>query len=282
MRRILLVLGLLAAAVACTAAGATTNPTGSIDVDKTVHGDPDCEDDAPCFVVVVDCADQIDRRQVYDRTGHLIDGPSTFHKIPVDSVCTVIETVTGGATVTYDPAGADTTGVVVTPEDPDSDVDQRVHVMVTNTFCEKDEDDCQPPPTTTVPTTTSTTTTSTTSTTTTAPPPPPTSSTPPPTTVPPPPTTDPCEPPGYDDCQPPPTTVPPATTTEPPLSTIVTVPPTEPPATTDPCEDDDDRPGCAELARTGSDHLRPWAAAGLILLTAGAALVVVTRKRVTG
>jgi LPXTG-motif cell wall-anchored protein len=267
MRRILLVLGLLVAAVACTAAGATTTPTGSIDVDKEVDGDPDCPDDEACFEVEIVCEDQVDRRQVYDGTGHLIEGPSTYHDIPSGDVCVVTETETGGAKVTYDPAHANTTGVVITPEDPDSDEDQRVHVLVTNTFCEEDEDDCQPPPTTTVPTTTSTTTTSTT-TSTTAPPPPPTSSIPPPTTVPPPPTTDP------PTTTVPSTTVPPTTdpttTTGPPLSTIVTVPPNPP--TTDP----------GELPRTGSDHLRPWAAAGLILLTAGAALVIVTRKRVTG
>jgi LPXTG-motif cell wall-anchored protein len=265
MRRLLLVLGLLVAGVACTQAGATTNSTGSIDVDKEVDGDPPCDDDEPCFVVDIVCEDQVDRRQVYDGTGHLIEGPSTFHRIPSGDVCVVTETETGGATVTYDPGQT----VVITPEDPDSDEDQRVHVLVTNTFCEKDEDDCQPPPTTTVPTTTSTTTTSTTtSTTTTAPPPPPTSSIPPPTTVPPPPTTDP------PTTTVPATTVPPTTgpttTTAPPLSTIVTVPPNPP--TTDP----------GELPRTGSDHLRPWAAAGLIALTLGAALLVVTRKRVTG
>jgi LPXTG-motif cell wall-anchored protein len=265
MRRILLVLGLLVAAVSFTTAAATETPTGSIDVDKTVHGDPDCPDDEPCFVVVIDCADQIDRRQVYDRTGHLIEGPSTFHRIPTGTVCTVVETVTGGATVTYDPVGADTAGVVVTPEDPDSDVDQRVHVMVTNTFCKRD---CVPPPTTTVPTTTSTTTTSTT-TSTTAPPPPPTSSIPPHTTVPPPPTTD-----------PPTTTVPPTTD---PTTTTTTAPP---PPTTDPGPPPTTDPVTTtvppELPRTGSDHLRPWAAAGLILATLGVALVVVTRKRVTG
>jgi hypothetical protein len=278
MRRTLLVLGLLVAAVVTTTAATTTETqTGSIDVDKDVDGDPDCPDDEPCFVVDIDCADQVTRRQVYDGTGHLIEGPSTFHRIPVDTVCKVVETVTGGAVVTYDPVNADTVGVVITPEDPDSDEDQRVHVMVTNTFCEHD---CQPPPTTTVPTTTSTTTTTTS---TTAPPPPPTSSIPPPTTVPPPPpttvppppTTDPCEPPGYDDCGTTTTTDPTTTTTtEPPLSSIVTIPPTTAPGppTTDP----------GELARTGSDHLRPWAAAGLIALTLGAALVVVTRKRVTG
>jgi LPXTG-motif cell wall-anchored protein len=273
MRRLLLVLGLLVAGVVTTASSATetTTPTGSIDVDKEVDGDPPCKDDDPCFVVEIVCEDQVTRRQVYDGTGHLIEGPSTFHRIPSGDVCVVTETETGGATVTYDPGQT----VVITPEDPDSDEDQRVHVLVTNTFCEKDEDDCQPPPTTTVPTTTSTTTTSTT-TSTTAPPPPPTSSIPPPTTippptVPPPPTTDP------PTTTVPATTVPPTTdpttTTGPPLSTIVTVPPTDPPPTTDPP---------TELPRTGSDHLRPWAAAGLILATLGAALLVVTRKRVTG
>jgi LPXTG-motif cell wall-anchored protein len=287
MRRLLLVLGLLVAGVVTTASSATetTTPTGSIDVDKEVDGDPPCKDDDPCFVVEIVCEDQVTRRQVYDGTGHLIEGPSTFHRIPSGDVCVVTETETGGATVTYDPGQT----VVITPEDPDSDEDQRVHVLVTNTFCEKDEDDCQPPPTTTVPTTTSTTTTSTT-TSTTAPPPPPTSSIPPPTTIPPPPTTDPPTttvppPPTTDPCEPPvpngdncdPTT----TTSEPPLSSIVTVPPTDPPPTTDPCADNPPPEGC-ELPRTGSDHLRPWAAAGLILLTAGAALVIVTRKRVTG
>jgi hypothetical protein len=159
-------------------------PTGSIDVDKTVHGDPDCEDDEPCFVIDIDCED-LDFRQVYDRTGHLIEGDSTYHDIPPGTVCIVTETVTGGAdTVTYDPANANTTGVVITAEDPENGRDQRVHVMVTNDF--------EPPPTTvptTVPDTTVPPTTE---------PPPPTTEVPPPTTVPPPPTTE----------VPPPTTVP--------------------------------------------------------------------------
>jgi hypothetical protein len=229
MRRILLVLGLLVAVVTVTAAATETGtetPTGSIDVDKEVDGEPDCPDEGPCFVVDIDCADQVTRRQIYDGSGHLIEGPSTFHRIPADTVCLVNETVTGGAVVTYDPVNADTVGVVVTPEDPDSNVDQRVHVMVTNTFCKRD---CVPPPTTTVPTTTSTTTTSsTTSTTTTVPPPPPSTTVPPPPTTDPTTTTDPCEPPGYDDCGTTTTTDPTTTTTEPPLSSIVTVPPTTP------------------------------------------------------
>jgi hypothetical protein len=227
-------------------------PTGSLDVDKTVHGDPDCEADEPCFVVVIDCEDQVTRQQVYDRTGHLIDGPSTFHDIPSDDVCVVVETVTGGAdSVTYDPPNASTTGVVITPEDPDSDVDQRVHVVVTNWFDPECEYDCEPPttvPTTTIPppTTEPTTTTS--------------------TTVPPPVCTVPTDcvpPPCFDPMCPPPTTD--------------TVPP-PPPRTVPPCGDDPGQPGCAELARTGNDsdgkvHV------GLILIAAGSALWLGTRRK---
>jgi hypothetical protein len=224
-------------------------PTGSLDVDKTVHGDPDCEADEPCFIIIIDCEDQVTRQQVYDRTGHLIDGPSTFHDIPSDDVCIVVETETGGAdSVTYDPANASTTGVVITPEDPDSDVDQRVHVMVTNWFDPGCEVDCEPPPTTIPPPTTE----------------------PPPTTVPPPVCTVPTDcvpPPCFDPMCPPPTT-----------DTIPPPPPTDPPVTTPTCEDDGGQPGCRELARTGSD-LKGRAGAGTLMAAAGAALVAVSRRK---
>jgi hypothetical protein len=224
-------------------------PTGSIDVDKTVHGDPDCEADEPCFVVVIDCTDQVDRQQVYDRSGHLIDGPSTFHDIPSGDVCVVTETVTGGAdSVTYDPGQT----VTITPEDPDSDVDQRVHVMVTNWFDPECEVDCEP--TTTVPPTTE----------------------PPPTTIPPP-TTDTTVPPPVctvpGDCVPPPCYDPycPPDTTVPP-------PPTVPPSTVPTCDDDPDQDGCDVLPRTGGN---PWGNTrnGALLIAGGAALLAVSRKR---
>lgn len=222
-------------------------PTGSIDVDKTVHGDPDCEDDEPCFVIDIDCED-LDFTQVYDRSGHLIEGDSTYHDIPPGTVCIVTETETGGAdSVTYDPANANTTGVVITPEDPENGRDQRVHVMVTNTFDPECEVDCEPP--TTVPTTTVPDTTV------------------PDTTVPPPVCTVPTDcvpPPCFDPQCPPPTTD--------------TVPP-PPPNTVPTCADDPSQGGCnrESLPRTG-DNTSQKVAGAFILIAAGYSFVKMSKK----
>jgi hypothetical protein len=99
-----------------TVTGPTGTPTGTLPTSFTVH---------------VVCDDQVtDVNVLFAATGG-VGTPPVINGIEAGSTCVVTETGTGGfppgTTVTYNPASANTTGVIV-------DANQNVQVSVTNTF----------------------------------------------------------------------------------------------------------------------------------------------------
>ena len=104
---------------------------GSLTITKTVVAPSDAVGPLPSsFTVHVECDDLVTSVDVTFPASGGAGTPSTIEDIEAGSTCIVTEDTTTfppGAVVTYDPAGANTTGVIV-------DANEDVAVGVTNTF----------------------------------------------------------------------------------------------------------------------------------------------------